>query len=396
MLAIRHPVSRFATRIARLFHGEAGAGVLLIVVALAAMIVANSPLADGYHHLFHGAMRWTPIAKLDTLHLWINDALMAMFFFVVGLEIKREVLEGELSHPTQRRLPVLAAVAGMVAPAAIYLLVSKGDGALQPGWAIPAATDIAFAVGVLSLLGSRVPPSLRLFLLTVAIVDDLGAVVIIALVYTADVSLGWLAIAAAILALLIGLNRLRIGNGWPYAIGAVALWFAVLHSGVHATIAGVLAALCVPLKLDRHGTSLLLRMEHTLAPISAYLIVPLFGFANAGVHLPGSGGAGFAAALPLGVGLGLFLGKQMGIFGAIVAAERTGFAARPKGASLLQLWGVALLCGIGFTMSLFIAQLAFPSHPELVEEAKLGVIAGSTLAALAGFAVLRLQPRPRA
>ncbi|MBS0481940.1 MAG: Na+/H+ antiporter NhaA [Proteobacteria bacterium] len=389
----RHPISRIASRINQLFHGESGAGILLILVAVAAMAIANSNLADAYHHLFHGTLWWSPVAKLDTLHLWINDALMALFFFVVGLEIKREVLEGELATPAQRRLPVLAAAAGMIFPAAIFLLVTRDQPSLHQGWAIPAATDIAFAVGVLSLLGSRVPPSLRLFLLTVAIVDDLGAVTIIALFYTANLALGWLAASMAVLAVLVALNRRGVTSGWPYAIGALVLWFTVLHSGVHATVAGVLAAMCVPIKLDANGNCLLLRMEHALAPVSAYFVVPLFGFANAGVHLPSGGGAGLAAALPLGVGLGLFLGKQIGIFGAIVGAERSGFAARPAGASLLQLWGISLLCGIGFTMSLFITQLAFPASPELIEEAKLGVIMGSTAAALLGFAVLRLAPR---
>jgi NhaA family Na+:H+ antiporter len=391
MTAARRPISRTATALVRLLRGESGAGILLVLVAAAALISANSPLADSYHRLFHGALPWTPIARLDTWHKWINDALMAAFFFVVGLEIKREVLDGELAHPAQRRLPVLAAIAGMVLPAAVFLAVTRNAGGAQPGWAIPAATDIAFAVGVLGLLGKRVPPSLRLFLLTVAIVDDLGAVAIIALVYTADIDWTWLGLGAGALAALAALNRFGVTRGWPYVLGAVGLWFAVLHSGVHATVAGVLAALCVPLRLDRRGDSLLLRMEHALAPLSAYLIVPLFGFANAGVHLPGGDGPRFTDPLPLGVALGLFAGKQIGIFGAVVAAERTGFAARPMGASLAQLWGVTLLCGIGFTMSLFIAQLAFPASPDRIEQAKLGVIMGSTLAALAGYAVLRLS-----
>lgn len=368
---------------------------MLIGVAAAAMVVANSAAAPGYHALFHDPLGWSPIPKLSNLHLWINDGVMALFFFVVGLEIKRELLDGELSSPAQRRLPIAAALAGMVVPAAIFLLVTGGDPGVQPGWAIPAATDIAFAVGVLSLPGSRVPPSLRLFLLTVAIVDDLGAVAIIALVYTAQVKLGWLLVGAALLCLLGALNRFGVRRGWPYALVALALWYAVLHSGVHATVAGVLAALCVPLKLDRNGDSLLLRMEHALAPLSAYFVVPLFGFANAGVEIPANGINGLTAALPLGIALGLFAGKQLGIFGAILLAERTGFAARPAGTGILHLWGVALLCGIGFTMSLFIAQLAFPAQPALVEEAKLGVMLGSIAAALAGFAVLRLAP-PRA
>ena len=393
MTARRHPFAPLATLATRLFGGEAGAGILLIVVAIAAMVAANSPLAHGYHALFHDALPWTPVPKLNTLHLWINDALMAMFFFVVGLEIKREVLDGELSSPARRRLPVLAAAAGMAVPALVYLFVAGDTPGLANGWAIPAATDIAFALGVLALLGKRAPASLRLFLLTVAIVDDLGAVAIIAFFYTAGLKLVWLGWAAAALAALVALNRAGVTRGWPYMLVGGLLWYAVLHSGVHATVAGVLAALCVPMKLDSRGDSLLLRMEHALAPISAYFIVPVFGFANAGVALAGLGVDEMLAPLPIGVALGLFLGKQVGIMGAIVLADRTGLAHRPEGASWQQLWGMALLCGIGFTMSLFIGQLAFPASPLLVEEAKLGVLAGSLLSALLGYVVLRTAPQ---
>ncbi|MFM5948548.1 MAG: Na+/H+ antiporter NhaA, partial [Novosphingobium sp.] len=310
--------------------------------------------------------------------------------FVGGLEIKREVLDGELASPARRRLPVLAAAAGMAVPALVYIATVKGDPALQPGWAIPAATDIAFALGVLALIGKRAPPSLRLFLLTVAIVDDLGAVAIIALFYTSALKLGWLALAAAILAGMAALNRMGVTRGWPYVLAGAALWYAVLHSGVHATVAGVLAALTVPIKLDPWGDSLLLRMEHAMAPLSAYLIVPLFGFANAGVAVTGLAPTDVLAPLPLGIALGLFLGKQAGILGAIWIADRTGFATRPEGAGWLQLWGLAILCGIGFTMSLFIGALAFPASPELIDEAKLGVLAGSLASALLGYLVLRL------
>lgn len=390
----RHPFSPLATVAVRLFGGEAGAGVLLIAVAVLAMIAANSPLAHGYHALFHNTLPWTPIAKLNTVHLWINDALMAVFFFVVGLEIKREVLDGELATPARRRLPVMAAAAGMIAPALIYLTVAGSEPGLQPGWAIPAATDIAFALGVLGLIGRRAPPSLRLFLLTVAIVDDLGAVAIIALFYTATLKLGWLALAGLLLGALFWLNRRGETRGWPYALLGAALWFAVLNSGVHATVAGVLAALTVPLRLDRRGDSLLLRMEHVLAPLSAYLIVPLFGFANAGVSLAGLSLAAVFAPLPLGIALGLLLGKQIGILGAIWTARRFRLAQPPAGASWVQLWGMALLCGIGFTMSLFIAQLGFPASPDLVDEAKLGVLAGSLLSAMLGYLVLRIAARP--
>lgn len=389
MVSHKHPLGRFASRLSHLFRGEAGAGIFLILVACAAMVVANSPLAQTYHDLFHGALAWTPIPKLNTLHLWINDALMALFFFVVGLEIKREVMDGELSNPQRRRLPVLAAAAGMASPALIYFLIAGNTPDLRPGWAIPAATDIAFALGVLALVGRRAPPSLRLFLLTVAIVDDLGAVAIIALFYTGTLKLGWLLLAAGLLAALGLLNRSGTDRPWPFVLFGVLLWFAVLNSGVHATVAGVLAAMTVPIKLNRHGDSLLLRMEHAMAPVSAYFIVPLFGFANAGVELGALSFADLASPLPLGIALGLFLGKQAGILGTMWAANRTGFATLPAGASWPQLWGMALLCGIGFTMSLFIAQLGFPASPLLVEEAKLGVLLGSLASALAGFLVLR-------
>ena len=376
----------------RLFHNEAGPGIVLMIVAAMAMIAANSALEPAYHALFNDPLGWTPVAKLATLHLWINDGLMALFFFVVGLEIKREVLDGALAKPATRRMPVIAAVAGMVVPAAVYLFVTGDTPGLARGWAIPAATDIAFAVGVVALLGKRVPRSLRLFLLTVAIVDDLGAVAIIALAYTAGIELAWLAAAGAILAGMALLNRLRVDRAAAYAVLAVALWFAVLHSGVHATVAGVLAAFAIPLRPGKRShDSLLLRMEHQLVPWSGFLVVPLFGFANAGVAL--GGGASLLAPLPLGIALGLFVGKQAGIFASLTIAERLGFARRPEGASLLQLWGIALLCGIGFTMSLFIAGLAFPGDPVLVEEAKLGVLAGSLVSALLGYAVLRFAGR---
>jgi NhaA family Na+:H+ antiporter len=371
----------------RLSHNEAAPGIVLMVCAAIALILANSPLAETWHGLFHHPLEWTPIAKLDSWHMWINDALMAVFFFVVGLEIKREVLDGELSSPSRRRLPVIAAAAGMAVPALIYIAVARGEPALHRGWAIPSATDIAFAIGVLALAGRGLPSSLRLFLLTVAIVDDLGAVLVIAFFYTSGLDLPWLAIAAAILASLVVLNRAKVSALVPYIIGAVALWFAVLHSGIHATIAGVLAALTVPLALNKQHDSPLLRLEHALVAPNGFLIVPLFGLANAGVHLGLPDGR--SITLPLAIALGLVLGKQVGILGSILVAERLGIARRPQGASLRQIWGLALLCGIGFTMSLFIAGLAFPQSSLLVEEAKLGILGGSLVSALAGLLLLR-------
>ncbi|WP_370584329.1 Na+/H+ antiporter NhaA [Novosphingobium sp. ES2-1] len=358
-----------------------------MICAAVALVLANSPLAEPWHGLFHHTLPWTPIAKLDNLHLWINDALMAVFFFVVGLEIKREILNGELSSPSRRRLPVIAAVAGMVVPALIYLGIAGGDPALHRGWAIPSATDIAFAIGVLALAGKGLPSSLRLFLLTVAIVDDLGAVLVIAFFYTTGLDLMWLGIAAAIFLALVVVNRAGVSSLIPYILGAVALWFAVLHSGVHATIAGVLAALTVPLALNKEHDSPLLRLEHALVAPNGFLIVPLFGLANAGVALGSIDGG--PLALPIAIAAGLLIGKQVGILGSIVAAEKLGIAKRPAGATIRQLWGLSLLCGIGFTMSLFIASLAFPQSPLLVEEAKLGILGGSIISALAGLFLLK-------
>ncbi len=387
----RHLASRVSRALNRIFRGESGAGVLLMVVAAAALICANSPLAEGYHTVFHAELRWSPIAKLATIQLWIDDGLMALFFFVVGLEIKREVLDGDLSNVARRRLPVIAAVGGMALPAVIYGFMVRHDPALWRGWAIPAATDIAFAVGVIGLLGKRVPRNLRLLLLTIAIVDDLGAVAIIALAFNHGIELPWLAAAAGVLGAMVALNRTNNHPAPAYAVLAVALWYCVLHSGVHPTIAGILAAFAIPLKLDRRGSSLLLRMEDALVPWSGYLIVPLFGFANAGVALGWPKGTG--SALPLAVIAGLVLGKQGGIMGSIALAEWLGFAKRPRGVSWLQLWGMALLCGIGFTMSLFIAGLAFPASPELADAAKLGILGGSLIAALAGYTVLRMAAK---
>lgn len=379
--------SGFRRALHKLTHNEAAPGIVLMICAAVALVLANSPLAEPWHGLFHHTLPWTPIAKLDNLHLWINDALMAVFFFVVGLEIKREILDGELSSASRRRLPVIAAVAGMVVPALIYLGIAGGDPALHRGWAIPSATDIAFAIGVLALAGKGLPSSLRLFLLTVAIVDDLGAVLVIAFFYTTGLDLMWLGIAAAIFLTLVVVNRAGVSSLIPYILGAVALWFAVLHSGVHATIAGVLAALTVPLALNKEHDSPLLRLEHALVAPNGFLIVPLFGLANAGVALGSIDGG--PLALPIAIAAGLLIGKQVGILGSIVAAEKLGIAKRPAGATIRQLWGLSLLCGIGFTMSLFIASLAFPQSPLLVEEAKLGILGGSIISALVGLFLLK-------
>jgi NhaA family Na+:H+ antiporter len=386
------PLVNLMAPVRALFVKDWAAGVLLIAIAAAAIAAANSPFASAYHDLFHAPLAWTPLAKLKTFHLWINDGLMAVFFFVVGLEVKREIIEGQLATAAQRRLPLLAAVAGMAMPAAIYLVLAGGDPQLHRGWAIPAATDIAFAMGVIGLLGNRVPASLRLFLLTVAIVDDIGAVIIIAVFYTSGLDLGWLIAALVVLGAMIALNRARVDRLLPFILLALLLWYCVLHSGVHATIAGVAAALTIPM-VGKNDDTMLERTEHALAPWSAYLVVPLFGFANAGVSLSDIGAEGIVAPLPLAIAAGLVVGKQLGIFSAVVVADRIGFAARPANASWPAIWGVSILCGIGFTMSLFISELAFPRSPLLIDEAKIGILLGSLVSAILGYLALRLATK---
>ncbi len=367
-------------------ESEASGGIVLIAAAVIALIVANGPLGPGYVALLH---RY--VGPLSVLH-WINDALMAVFFLMVGLEIKRELVDGHLSRWSDRALPALAAACGMVVPALFYLIATGGAAHTASGWAIPSATDIAFAIGVMALLGRRVPTSLMLFLTTVAIVDDMGAVAIIALAYTRHLSLVALAAAAAILLVMVVLNRRGVRRLDAYLPLAAALWIAVWASGVHATIAGVLAAATIP--IDRNdAVSPLHRLEQALHSWVAFLIVPLFGFANAGVSLAGAGLATLLQPIPLGVAAGLFLGKQIGVFGAARLAVALGWAHRPAGASWWQVYGTALLCGIGFTMSLFIGALAF-TNPAYVDEVKIGVLAGSILSAMAGFGVLWIAARP--
>ena len=378
-----------------LFQSDAKEGILLIFVAIAAMAVANSALGGAYHALFNTRLGWSPVAKLDSLHMWINDALMVVFFFVVGLEVKREVLIGDLSDGKTLRLPVMAAFAGMAVPAAIYLAIVGNDDLLRRGWAIPSATDIAFAMGVVGLLGKRIPAGARLFLLTVAIVDDIGAVLIIALFYTSQLKLLWLFASAAAFAGLMLLNWYGIGRRRWYVIGTVILWLCVLHSGVHATIAGVLAAFAVPLR-TRDDVPLLENFEHMLVGWNAYLVVPLFGFANAGVDLRGLGWESLLLPLPLAIAAGLVVGKQAGIFGAVLVADKLGIAPRPGGINWIQTWGIATLCGIGFTMSLFIATLSYFGNEALYNEAKIGVLSGTLVSLLLGYLILRLSSPIRA
>jgi NhaA family Na+:H+ antiporter len=372
-------------------NNEAAGGIVLMVVAAAAIIVANSPLAPAYFGALHAY-----VGGLSVLH-WINDALMAVFFLLVGLEIKREMLDGQLATWSRRALPGIGAIGGMAVPAAIYVAFNAHDPTAIRGWAIPSATDIAFALGVLALLGKRVPVSLKVFLAALAIMDDLGAVLIIAVFYTADLNVLALAAAAAILAVLTTMNMVfRIRRLAPYLLLGVPLWAAVFSSGVHATVAGVLLALTIPLRETpaRPDTteSPLHRLEHAVAPWSAFLIVPVFGFANAGVSFAGMSPANLLAPVPLGVAAGLFLGKQLGVFAFAWAAIKAGLADLPANATWKQLYGVALLCGIGFTMSLFIGLLAFPDDAARQDAVKLGVLVGSGLSGLLGWLLLRLTP----
>ena len=375
---------RVSSALRAFLESEAAGGLVLIAAAAIALILANSPLAPTYFSLLDAKL-----GPLSVLH-WINDGLMALFFLLVGLEMKRELVDGQLATWPDRILPGIAAASGMAVPAIIYVALNRASGALH-GWAIPAATDIAFALGMLALLGRRVPASLKLFLLAVAIIDDLGAVLIIAAFYTAELQLAWLGAAAILVAALWTLNRARVFHLWPYLLAGLALWFCVLRSGVHPTMAGVVLALMIPLRADE-GHSPLHRIEHALSPWVGFGIVPLFGLANAGVSLAGFSLATLASPIPLGIAAGLFVGKQLGIFGAVWAAIRLRLAPTPAGASLAQVYGVAVLCGVGFTMSLFIGLLAFPSV-EAQGEVKVGVLLGSLLSAIFGLLVLALSNR---
>ena len=369
--------------LSRFFAAESAGGLILMASAFAALVVANSPLSADYFSTLH-----VKFLGLSVEH-WINDGLMAVFFMLVGLEIKREMLVGQLSSWSQRALPGFAALGGMLVPALIYLAINWGNAVTLGGWAIPAATDIAFALGVLSLLGKRVPVSIKIFLSALAILDDLGAVVIIALFYTSGLSVTMLLASLAVTVLLVVFNRCGVKRLLPYLLAGGLLWFFMLQSGIHATLAGVILALCIPLgDPDNESRSPLLSLEGRLHPWVAFAIVPIFGFANAGVSLAGISPDNLVDPVPLGVALGLLLGKQIGVFGLAALAIRSGLAKLPTGCGWLQLYGTALLCGIGFTMSLFIGTLAFPGSQHLVDEVKVGVLIGSVLSAILGVVVM--------
>ncbi|MEI9426775.1 Na+/H+ antiporter NhaA [Mesorhizobium sp. Cs1299R1N3] len=383
----QRPVSVFR----EFLDSEAAGGIVLMVAAALALIVANSPLAETYFAVLHAYL-----GPLSVSH-WVNDGLMAVFFLLVGLEIKREMLDGQLSTWPRRVLPGIAAAGGMVVPALVYVAINSSNPAALSGWAIPTATDIAFALGVLSLLGSRVPASLKVFLTALAIIDDLGAVIIIAIFYTSGLSLAYLGAAFAVIAALVVLNRMRVMTLVPYLVLGAILWVLVLKSGVHATLAGVALALTIPLErsagighdLDH---SPLHRLEHGLHKLVAFIVVPIFGFANAGVSLAGLSFGALIEPLTLGVAAGLVVGKLVGVFGSSALAIRFGLADLPAHAGWSHMVGISLLCGIGFTMSLFIGLLAFAGDVALQDAVKVGILAGSFIAALLGAAVLLMAP----
>lgn len=377
-------------RIRNFLRMEAAGGVVLVAAALIAIVLANSPAGDLYRRLLNVPfmIQFDAVRISKPLLLWINDGLMTIFFLLVGLEIKREVLEGELSSVASAGLPAVGAVGGMAVPAAIYLLLNWGTPTVS-GWAIPAATDIAFALGVLALLGTRAPPSLRVFLLALAIMDDLGAIVIIALFYTAEL-VSLILAGVGILGLVV-LNLSGVARIAPYMLVGVFLWVCVLKSGVHATLAGVAIGLAIPLRTREtgpYGVPPLHHLEDSLHPWVAFGILPLFAFANSGVLLAGLSFPALLEPVPLGIALGLFLGKQIGVMGLTWAAVRLGFGARPEGATWLQFYRMSLLTGIGFTMSLFIGGLAFLDEDHSAG-VRIGVLTGSILSALAGYFVLR-------
>ncbi len=379
-----------AAGISRIIHHDAFGGLLLISAAAAALIMDNSPL-----YWLYDSILTTPVnVSIGTLVLdkplllWINDGLMAVFFFLVGLEIKREFIEGRLSTWQQSALPASAAIGGMMVPAMIYAAFNWNDPVALAGWAIPAATDIAFALGVLALLGNRVPPVLKVTLLALAILDDLGAIIIIAVFYTSDLSVISLAIAVVCTAVLLTFNRLNVTRPSLYILVGIVMWVCVLKSGVHATLAGVVLAFCIPIRrIEKDKPPLLHRLEEGLHPWVMFFIMPVFAFANAGIPLFGLQLSDLISPIPLGIALGLFIGKQLGVFGFAWMAVRLGVAQLPAGVSWLQIYGLSLLAGIGFTMSLFIGTLAF-ADPAHASQVRLGVLGGSLLSACLGYLVL--------
>jgi Na+:H+ antiporter, NhaA family len=395
-MASKKPNGARVSGVKAFFEHEAAGGIVLFAAALLGLVLVNSPAGSFYEALLetHIPVGVTPLALDKSLLHWINDGLMAIFFFLVGLEIKRELVVGELSTAKQAALPVIAALGGMIVPALIYAALNWGDPVALRGWAIPAATDIAFAVGVLALLGPRIPAPLKIFLLALAIIDDLGAIIIIAVFYTASLSLVALGLAAVGIAALVLLNSRGVTAIWPYVLIGLFIWVCVMESGVHATLAGVATALAVPLApAPGHSEGTLERLELALGPWVRFGVLPLFAFANAGVSLAGITLAHVTSAIPMGIALGLLVGKPVGIFAFSLAAIGAKLATKPEGSTWPQIFGVAILGGIGFTMSLFIGMLAF-TDAERAAEIRIGVLLGSLASALAGYLVLRAVTRP--
>ena len=377
------------------FRLEAASGLLLLISAICALIISNSIFSSIYFEIlesyFFIGVNNIGI-KLSLLH-WINDALMAIFFFFVTLEIKREFIDGELSNRKQALLPIIAAVGGMLVPALIYIYINYYNSDTLNGWAIPSATDIAFSLGVLSLLGSRVPISLKVFLTALAIIDDLGAIVIIGFFYTGDLSLKYLGLLFLIFVLLLILNRFEVKRFLPYLIFGLLLWFFTHESGIHSTIAGVLLACTIPHRKKEHDFSLLVKIEHAISPYVVYIIMPLFAFANAGVSLEGLKFSSLLSTVPLGILLGLFLGKQIGVFLFSYTSIKFGFAELPNKSNWLSFYGVGILTGIGFTMSLFVGNLAFVENVQYMDGVKIGVLSGSLLSTMVGYFLLLMTSK---
>ena len=387
-------------RLKEFYEKESSTGILLMLVTIAALLLKNSPLAELYNGLLHTpvAVQFGALKIAKPLLLWINDGLMAVFFLLVGLEVKRELIRGNLSSWNQAALPVIAAIGGMLVPALIYVGFTHQEPASLHGWAIPTATDIAFALGILSLLGNRVPASLKIFLLALAIIDDLGAIVIIALFYTSDLSLVSISVASITLLALFALNRFGVERRAAYILLGAVLWVSVLKSGVHATLAGVALAFMIPLetkRVDRLKIPLAASLEHDLHPWVSFMILPLFAFVNAGIDLRGLSLNQLGTPVPLGIMLGLFIGKQVGVFGFSWLAIKTGLARLPTASNWRQFYGVCLMTGIGFTMSLFIDSLAFTDDAIYQYADKLAIVLGSLLSGVAGYLVLRFGPSTR-
>jgi len=376
------------------FKLEAASGLILLVAAILALIISNSVYSEFYFqslekYLFLGINQFG--LKLSVIH-WINDALMAIFFFFVTLEIKREFLQGELSNIKQALLPIIAAVGGMLIPALIYVFINFGDTETLTGWAIPSATDIAFSLGVLSLLGKRVPLSLKVFLTALAIIDDLGAIVIIAIFYSGELSVKYLLLMLLAFLILLAINRFNIKKFLPYLIVGIFLWDFTHNSGIHATIAGVLLAMTIPHRKNEKDFSLLIKIEHSISPYVAFGIMPLFAFANAGVSLEGLSFASLLDKVPLGIVLGLFVGKQFGVFIFSYVAIKLKIAQMPTNTNWFNFYGVGVLTGIGFTMSLFVGNLAFVENIQYMDGVKIGVLTGSLLSTLFGYFLILLTP----